>query len=317
MKNKIVNKNNIVILTIGVILGVIITIPFFPKRIAKLKDGTEAVAIINDKNITADDLYNSMKNEYSLVSLLNLIDKTVLEDLYTLTDSMNTEIDETLEYYFDLYKSYYGYTEEEFLTNNGFSSKDDFREYLVLDYLRNLYYQEYAEEQVTTSKINSYYKNSVFGKINTNFIAVATSADNATDLIEKIITKLNEGSTYEEITEEYKDKITYKELGYQGFNSDLDSEYMTALKKLKDNQYTKEYVTTDYGYTIIFRLDTEEKDTLDNVKDDILKYLAEEYKENDENLYYKALINLRKKYNLEFNDTDLKNKYQQYCKEYK
>lgn len=317
MKNKIVNKNNIVILTIGVILGVIITIQFFPKRIAKLKDGTEAVASINDKHITADDLYNSMKNEYSLVSLLNLIDKTVLEDLYTLTDSMNTEIDETLEYYFDLYKSYYGYTEEEFLTNNGFSSKDDFREYLVLDYLRNLYYQEYAEEQVTTSKINSYYKNSVFGKINTNFIAVATSADNATDLIEEIITKLNEGSTYEEITEEYKDKITYKELGYQGFNSDLDSEYMTALKKLKDNQYTKEYVTTDYGYTIIFRLDTEEKDTLDNVKDDILKYLAEEYKENDENLYYKALINLRKKYNLEFNDTDLKNKYQQYCKEYK
>lgn len=61
MKNKIVNKNNIVILTIGVILGVIITIPFFPKRIAKLKDGTEAVASINDKNITADDLYNSMK----------------------------------------------------------------------------------------------------------------------------------------------------------------------------------------------------------------------------------------------------------------
>ena len=317
MKNKIVNKNNIVILTIGVILGVIITIPFFPKRIAKLKDGTEAVASINDKNITADDLYNSMKNEYSLVFLLNLIDKTVLEDLYTLTDSMNTEIDETLEYYFDLYKSYYGYTEEEFLTNNGFSSKDDFREYLVLDYLRNLYYQEYAEEQVTTSKINSYYKNSVFGKINTNFIAVATSTDNATDLIEEIITKLNEGSTYEEITEEYKDKITYKELGYQGFNSDLDSEYMTALKKLKDNQYTKEYVTTDYGYTIIFRLDTEEKETLDNVKDDIIKYLAEEYKEADENLYYKALINLRKKYNLEFNDTDLKNKYQQYCKEYK
>lgn len=317
MKNKIVNKNNIVILTIGVIIGVIITIQFFPKRIAKLKDGTEAVASINDKNITADDLYNSMKNEYSLVSLLNLIDKTVLEDLYTLTDSMNTEIDETLEYYFDLYKSYYGYTEEEFLTNNGFSSKDDFREYLVLDYLRNLYYQEYAEEQVTTSKINSYYKNSVFGKINTNFIAVATSADNATDLIEEIITKLNEGSTYEEITEEYKDKITYKELGYQGFNSDLDSEYMTALKKLKDNQYTKEYVTTDYGYTIIFRLDTEEKETLDNVKDDIIKYLAEEYKEADENLYYKALINLRKKYNLEFNDTDLKNKYQQYCKEYK
>lgn len=317
MKNKIVNKNNIVILTIGVILGVIITIPFFPKRIAKLKDGTEAVASINDKNITADDLYNSMKNEYSLVSLLNLIDKTVLEDLYTLTDSMNTEIDETLEYYFDLYKSYYGYTEEEFLTNNGFTSKDDFREYLVLDYLRNLYYQEYAEEQVTTSKINSYYKNSVFGKINTNFIAVATSADNASDLIEEIITKLNKGSTYEEIIEEYKDKITYKELGYQGFNSDLDSEYMTALKKLKDNKYTKEYVTTDYGYTIIFRLDTEEKDTLDNVKDDIIKYLAEEYKENDENLYYKALINLRKKYNLEFNDTDLKNKYQQYCKEYK
>ena len=37
----------------------------------------------------------------------------------------------------------------------------------------------------------------------------------AENLAKEIISKLNEGKTFDEVKEEYKDKITYEELGYK------------------------------------------------------------------------------------------------------
>ena len=92
---------------------------------------------------------------------------------------------------------------------------------------------------------------------------------------------------------------------------------MNALKELKDNTYSKEYVTTDFGYTIIFRLDQKDKDTLENEKDNIREKLAQDLMDSDENLFYKSLINLREKYNIDFKDTDLNKKYKVYCNQFK
>ena len=39
--------------------------------------------------------------------------------------------------------------------------------------------------------------------------------------------------------------------------------------------------------------------------------------DSDENLFYKSLINLRKKYNIDFKDTDLNKKYKVYCNQFK
>lgn len=318
IKNLIVtNKKIIYSSIIGIGVGTLIALSFYPERIAKLNNGEEVVVTTNLSTITANDLYDSMKKDTSIAALLNIIDSEILNKMYTITDDMNNEIEDTLEYYLNAYKSYYNYTEEEFLTSNGFTSKEDFKDYLTTDYLRNLYYEEYAKEQITDKEIKDYYKKSVYGDINTNYIAVKTTEENAENLINEILDKLNKGSTYDNIIEEYKDNITYANLGYQSWNSKIDSKYIEELKTLNDNTYSKEYITTDYGYTIIFRLDQKEKNTLEDEKENIIEELSQELMSSDENLFYKALIQLRKDNNISFKDTNLNKKYQVYCNQFK
>ena len=311
------NKKIIYSGIIGIGIGTLITLSFYPERIAKLENGEEIVVTTDTSTITANKLYEDMKEEHSITTLLNTLDSEILSTMYTITDDMNNEIEDTLEYYLNAYKSYYNYTEEDFLTSNGFTSKEDFKNYLTTDYLRNLYYEEYAKEQITDKEIKNYYKKSVYGAINTNYIAIKTTEENAEDLVKEILDKLNNGSTYDNIIEEYKDKINYANLGYQIWNSTIDSKYMDALKELKDNTYSKEYVITDFGYTIIFRLDQKDKNTLENEKDNIREKLAQDLMDSDENLFYKSLINLRENYNIDFKDTDLNKKYKVYCNQFK
>lgn len=311
------NKKIIYSGIIGIGIGTLITLSFYPERIAKLENGEEVVVTTDTSTITANKLYEDMKEEHSITTLLNTLDSEILSTMYTITDDMNNEIEDTLEYYLNAYKSYYNYTEENFLTSNGFTSKEDFKNYLTTDYLRNLYYEEYAKEKITDKEIKNYYKDNVFGAINTKYIAVDSNMDNSEDLINEIIKNLNSGSSYDDIINEYKEKITYQELSYQGWDSSLDKEYLEELKNLKENNYSKEYVTTDYGYTIIFRLDQKDKENLEDIKDAIKQKLASELMLEDENLYYQALIQLREDNNIDFKDTILEKKYTAYCEQFK
>ena len=54
----------------------------WPDRIATLKDGTQPIATLNGKTITADDLYENMKSYYSVNVLLNEIDDIILSKKY-------------------------------------------------------------------------------------------------------------------------------------------------------------------------------------------------------------------------------------------
>ena len=51
---------------IGVIITIIVVIIIWPKRIATLKDGTQPILTVNNTTYTADDLYNDMKDTYSI-----------------------------------------------------------------------------------------------------------------------------------------------------------------------------------------------------------------------------------------------------------
>ena len=64
---------------IGVIITIIVVIIIWPKRIATLKDGTQPILTVNNTTYTADDLYNDMKDTYSINSLINSLDKMILD----------------------------------------------------------------------------------------------------------------------------------------------------------------------------------------------------------------------------------------------
>lgn len=308
----------------GILITILVVIIIWPDRIATLKDGTQPVAEIDNYTVTADDLYEDMKKLYSISSLLDKIDNKILEEKYPEDDDMNDEIKEQAESYYKAYEQYYQMDKETFLSNNGFGSEKAFLEYLKLKYRRNTYAKDYIKTLISDKDVEKYYNDNVYGDINTKHILVkvdssASDKDKkaAEDLAKEIISKLNDGKSFDEVKDEYKDKITYEELGYKSYNANLESAYMDAMQKLDNNSYSKEPVKTSYGYHVIYRIDQKDKPTLNDVKDEIIDSLVSEKQSNDKNISYIALDKMREEAGLKFSDTVLEKKYNTYMAQYK
>lgn len=294
----------------------------WPDRIATLKDGTQPVANLGDKVITADDLYASMKEFYSINRLLNDIDDMILSEKYPSDSTMEDQIKSTADYYYTTYEKSYGYTKEQFLTQYGFNNEKDFLDSLRLDYRKNKYYDEYALSLVTDKEIQKYYDDEVYGDVDSKHILVSTGDDGLSDeeakkLANEIIDKLNKGTSWDDVVKEYKDKIVSEDLGYNAFNASLESAYLKECKNLAVNTYSKTPVLTSYGYHIVFKKAQKDKPKLEDVKDDIKDILADQKKEKDNNLYYKALIKMREDAKLEFVDSKFDEAYKKHLNSYK
>lgn len=306
----------------GLLLGLLI-LALQPKKIAELKDGTQPVAYLGDKAITADDLYADMKKQYSVSLLIDLIDDDILTEKYPETNEMKEDVEKTATYWFNTYNSYYGYDEETFLSKNGFSNRQAFIDYLTLDHRRNLYYEEYLKKQFTDKDIEKYYESNVVGDIDTKHMLVVVdeskglSDADAKALAEEIISKLNNGASWDEVKEEYKDKITAEDLGYQSFDASLDSAYVAEMRSLENGTYSKTPIKSSYGYHVVYRIDQKEKPALNDVKDAIIEQLGNELESKDTDIRYKALIAMREEAKLKFTDEDLESKYNKYVSNYK
>lgn len=302
----------------GILLTILVVIIIWPDRIATLKDGTQPVAEIDGYTLTADILYEDMKEVYSISSLLDKIDNKILEEKYPETEEMNDELKEEAENYYNIYEQYYQMDKETFLSNN-FGSEKAFIEYLRLQYRRNKYTEDYIKSLISDKEIEKYYNDKVYGDINTKHILVKVDSsasdedkEEAEKLAKEIISKLDSGKTFDVVKEEYKDKITYEELGYKSYNANLESAYIEAMQKLENNSYSKEPVKTSYGYHIIYRIDQKEKPELTEVKEEILDSLVQEKESENKNIFYTALDKMRSDAGLKFYDTVLEKKYNTY-----
>lgn len=308
----------------GILITVLVVVIIWPDRIATLKDGTQPVAEIDGYTVTANDLYEDMKDVYSISSLLDKIDNKILVEKYPETDEMNDELKQQAESYYSAYKQYYKMDKETFLSNNSFGSEKAFLEYLRLQYRRNKYAEDYIKALISDKEVEKYYEDKVYGDINTKHILVKVDSSasdedkkKAEDLAKEIISKLNDGKSFDEVKEEYKDQITYEELGYKSYNANLESAYMEAMQKLENNSYSKEPVKTSYGYHVIYRIDQKEKPALEDVKEEIIDSLVSEKKSEDKNISYVALDKMREESGLKFSDTVLEKKYNTYMSQYK
>ena len=308
----------------GILVTVLVVVLIWPDRIATLKDGTQPVATIDGMTLTADELYEDMKDIYSVSSFLDKIDTKILTDKYPDTDEMDDEVKTEAENYYKAYEQYYKMSKEDFLKQNGFNTEKKFLEYLKLNNRRTKYVKEYTENEVTDKEIDKYYEDKVYGDINTKHMLVKVDSSASDDdkkeaenLAKEIISKLDEGKTFDEVKEEYKDKITYEELGYKSYNAALEEAYKNEMKNLKDGEYSKEPVKTSYGYHIVYRIDQKEKPALEDIKDQIKEEIADEKISNDKNLYYVVLDKMRENANLKFEYTVLKDKYDNYMSQYK
>ena len=133
----------------------------------------------------------------------------------------------------------------------------------------------------------------------------------------EIIQKLNDGTSWDDVVNEYKDQIVTEDLGYNSFNASLESAYLKECKNLAVGEYSKTPVLTSYGYHIVFKKAQKDKPELKDVEEDVKEVLANEKKNADTNLYYKSLIKMREDAGLEFSDTKLRDEYNKYISQYK
>ena len=293
---------------VGILIGILVMLIFWPERIAELKDKEQVAITVDGKNITADSIYKGMKNKYSANEIVEQVDRIILDKKYTITDDDLEEIKKNAENYYSTYQSYYNITKEEFLKQNNFDSEDDFLKYLELDYKRNKLVNEYMETSVTDKEIEEYYNDKYFTPFKVEHILVKTKDnDNAKTDAEEILKYLKKNS-WEDTKTKYKDKITTENFDVE-FDSSLEENFVKAAKKLKDGKYTTSLVETSYGYHIIYRVETNDKEKLSSVKDRIVASIVANKKEDDTNYYQKTLIIMRKEAGMEIKDTELKKVY--------
>ena len=314
--NKI-SKEQIITFCVGLFLGLFIMMFFFPDRIAELKNGEQVAIEVGKNNITANEIYNRIKKASSLNVLAEKVDQIILYEKYELTEEDKKTINENAETYIEQAKQYYQVSEEEFLKSYGFDTKEDYiKNVIELDYLRSKYFKDYMYKIITDTEVQSYYDNNVYGTINTEHILVKN--DNLEDEAAKskateILEKLKNGASWEDLKNEYRSVITTESVPVD-FDSPLESNYKSEAERLTDGAYSTSLVKTTYGYHIVYRKSSEEKSKVESLTTRIKDVISSQKQEADNNLYAKALIEMRKEAGMEIKDTEIKEIYDYYMK---
>lgn len=305
-------------------------------KIPTLSNGDEAVVTLKDGSmISANELYNSVKSDYALETLVTLVDKKILEEKYA------DKVEDAKNYTDNImnqYESIYGEQFESLVRQNGYPSLEAFRNNNVyINYLRNLEIEDYCKKQVTEKEIKKYYEDEIVGDIKVSHILIspktndsmtdeekAAAQTEAKEKVEAIIAELKKTNKNEVAdkfaelaSEQSEDESTKSNGGSLGFiNKDtLSSSYDELVKtayKLKDGEYSTEVITTEIGYHVILRSETKEKADLESVRETILEDLGAKYLSDNLVANVKALQELRKEYDAEIIDSELKPKYATY-----
>ncbi len=304
-------------------------------KIPTLSNGEEAVVKFeNGDMISVNDLYNDIKDNYALQSLLQMIDKKILETEYASEVESKKEVAESTvkamketygeEQFLQMLQSYYGY-----------SSIEAYQKSYYIGALQNLAIVDYGKSLVTDKEIKKYYDESVFGDILVSHILITadttssmsteekTEAENkAKDQVKSIIDELKKSDNKKEKFKELaknlsKDESTKENGGSLGYINigTLGSSYDEIVKSansLKDGEFSTEVITTELGYHVILREEQKEKASLEDTKESIRSTLGEKKISADSTLSVTALTELRKKYGMDIVDSEIQKQYGNY-----
>lgn len=305
-------------------------------KIPTLSNGDEAVVTLKDGSmISANELYEAIKDDYALETMVTLVDKKILEDKY------KKKVEEAKEYAssnISQLEAYYGDSLLDAIKQNtSYTTVEAYQESIYLGYLQDLAIEEYCKDQIKDKEIEEYYEKEVVGDIKVSHILItpnvteemtdeekANAEKEAKEKIESIISELNKtdkneiADKFAELAaEKSMDETTKDNGGSLGFiNKDtLSSQYaelVDAAYKLKDGKYSTKVITTEIGYHVILRSETKEKAALEDVKEDILTTLAGEYLSENSIASIRGLQAVRDEYKLEIVDSELKAQYAEY-----
>lgn len=321
----------------GILLGglVVLLMCGCEKTIPKLSNGEEAVVSFKDGSmISANDLYERLKDNATNI-LINMIDTKIFEEEYP------DDVEEAKKYsetYFNSIKMYYtdenGNYDESSLINAlkqyyGYSSIDEYKEALKINYLRNKVIKDYAKSLVKDNEIDNYYKDEVVGDREVSHIQIIPEvkddmnndekeeAENkALETAKEIIAKLKKGESFEDLVKEYSDDDATKDakgsLGYINKETYGSEEFDQEVYRLNVGEYSNVPVKTTKGYEIVYVTNEKEKKKLEDIKDEIIEKIAQNKIDDDAKVQVDAVKEIRSKYGMEIIDDEISQDYNKY-----
>ncbi len=308
------------LLVIACLLLVIILIIVIKGHEAKLKDGKEIIASVEEKEITSEDLFDELKAQYGTNILINTIDDFIANKEFEDDDAAKKYASAQLALLKQQYEAM-GYKFSTVLANYGYDSEDDLLKVFISDYKKDKVVEKYLADNLSDDEINAYYENEIHGKLTVKHILIKPAASSSSTTEEKnaaeeaakakaqeVIQKLNEGATWADLVKEYSEDTA--SVPEEGLIADFDrdgvvTEFYDASLKLSDNEYTKEPVKSTYGYHVILKISEGEKPSLDSSKETIKSNLVSNKLSDDKQLGDKTWVQIRKNYKLEINDTKM------------
>lgn len=283
-----------------------------------------ATAPVTDNSVVASYTQGSLNNTElnerlvataGMQTMLDLVDKGILDTVQPATDDMKQVIDQNLEQI----KGYYKDDFETSLKINGFSSEEAFKASLLLNEQRNAYTLAYiTENELTAEEIQTYY-DEFSPEIQASHILIkptdeSKAAKTAALLQAKnLIKRINGGEDFAELATEFSaDPGSGAQGGALGsFGKGMMVQpFEEAAFALEIGQVTAEPVESQFGYHIIKKTGGEEKKSFEDMKAEIEKTLAGQKLQGDQTLTYKALVKLRTDNGLKIENAQIAEQYE-------
>ena len=253
-----------------------------------------------------------------------MIDHELFDEKYPKTDEENKSVEEQIEQLKETYSASYEAAIQQLF---GVEDEKELEDTLRLEFKRSEAVEDYVADHISKKDIEDYYDKNIIGDIKASHILITPDVDSdatekekkkaekkAKKEAESIIKELNEGKDFATLAKKYSDDTATKtdggDLGY--FNTDdMDENFIEAVKDLKNDEYTKEPVKTQYGYHIILKVDQKDKPKLKEVRDEIKTTLAQAKLDNNTTLHYQTLKDIREDKKIKWNDSKLEKQYEE------
>lgn len=283
----------------------------------------ELVVKYGKNQISTKDLYKKLKEKNGLDTILNEVDKDILNKLYKRDskedDYYQKELNTLMVSYQTRYAATYS-TFDEFITKVlGLKNQIELEEVLRTNYKKRQATEKYLKDSITEKEINDEYTKEK-GEVKASHILIApensseAAKKKAKSFAQELIKRIEKGESFEKLAKEYSKDSKEKggDLGFVNLDG-LSKNFKEALEKLKINEMTKEPVETEYGYHIILKTGEKKKASLKELREKIIQNIIKTKIEKDYSVTQaKALIDLRKKNNFKIYDIDLEKQYTSY-----
>lgn len=332
------NTPFVISLCVIVILLAALIYSICSKRVPKLRDGSEIVATIKGKDITANELFESLKETNGTTSLLNIVDTYITGKEIKLKDEDKEYADEVVKYYKDM-AEYYKVDLVTFINSylglTNITSEKEFSEFVLEDYKKTLVVKNYLADNAKEEDLKEYYKENYSDKLTVKHILIEIDSENedsdeadkeAKEKAQDLINELNDtdkdnlDKKFEELVKDNSDDTnTYNNGGLMEdlVKSNIQESFWNAANDLKDGEYSKEPVKTTYGYHVILKVSSKTADKYEDILDDVKSSYADSLLSNDNTLMTLTWDEIRSKYKLSIKDDNIKEVYEKQIKSVK